>query len=385
MTQKKILFRELDTPSVILDMDKLENNIKNMANMTANANLNLAPHSKVHKCPYICKLQMAEGAIAILVAKLGEAEVLAKEGIENIIIVHPFYGDLKFQRFKMLLSNPNLRLSVVIDMIEQVENLAKIGQSVGRQIPVLIKINTGLNRFGVLPGNVVLRLARKIIKLSGIKLIGILAHESAFRERTSEGVARLAFEHTAIVDRIASMLKKEGIHIDVVATGATPTAKTICDYRSYFPEITEIHPGTYALGDMMYVNAFAMTQAQCALTILTGVLSTTTPGLASIDAGAQTVGVDPLPQISWKSDYLFEGSPSLGVIKGRPDIRVQALHAEIGILRLTDLNKIIRIGDRVEIIPNNVNYTIALTERMYGVKNGKVVKELPILLRGKDS
>jgi D-serine deaminase-like pyridoxal phosphate-dependent protein len=180
------------------------------------------------------------------------------------------------------------------------------------------------------------------------------------------------------------MLKKEGIPITTVAVGATPSAKIICRYKKYFPEITEIHPGAYVLGDRTYANAFSMTEERCAATILTTVLNTTSPGRASIDAGAKTVGVDAMSQLSWQRDYLFEGKPSYGSIRTRPDLRIEALHEEIGILRFTDPSRGVKLGDRLEVVPNRISFTVALHNVMYGVRNGSVKKEFPIALQGKD-
>jgi D-serine deaminase-like pyridoxal phosphate-dependent protein len=384
MSSKGELYHTLDTPAILLDLDKLEANIEEMSQLTKKANLKLAPHSKCHKSPDICKMQIDAGATGITVSKLSEAEVLVEEGITSIEIVHPIFGDHKFRRFKLLFENPEVKYTIVVDMIEQVEELARIGKAVNKKVPVLLKINTGLNRFGVLPGTPALELARKIINVQWIDLQGILAHESCFGERTPEGVERLVFEHTAVVDKTASMLKKEGIPITTVAVGATPSAKIICRYKKYFPEITEIHPGAYVLGDRTYANAFSMTEERCAATILTTVLNTTSPGRASIDAGAKTVGVDAMSQLSWQRDYLFEGKPSYGSIRTRPDLRIEALHEEIGILRFTDPSRGVKLGDRLEVVPNRISFTVALHNVMYGVRNGSVKKEFPIALQGKD-
>ena len=384
MKEAKIPYSSLDTPAILVDMDKLEANIKEMAQLAKQAGVGLTPHSKCHKSPYICQLQMKAGAKGISVSKLSEAEVLINEGINDIEVVHPFIGEHKFRAFKKLFGNPGVSIKVTVDMMEQVEGLSQIGQALNRKIPIILKINTGLNRFGVLPGKPALDMAKQLVQVPEVELVGILAHESCFGERTAEGLERLTFEHTAVVAKTASLLQKEGINLNMVATGATPSAKIICRYLKYFPEITELHPGAYALGDWMYINAFAMTEDRCAATILTTVLNTTSPGRASIDAGAKTVGVDALGQISWKSDYLFEGKPNYGSVRGRPDIRVESLHEEIGILRLTDPDKGVTVGERLEILPNHVSFAIALHDTMYGVRNGKVETEIPILLRCKD-
>ena len=384
MKESQSIYPSLDTPAILLDLDRLEANVREMAQLVRGAGFKLVPHSKCHKSPEICRMQLAEGAVGITVSKLSEAEVLVKEGIRTIEIVHPIYGDQKLRRFGELFRNPQVHYSLVVDMLEQAQELSKIGQAAGRRVPILLKINTGLNRFGVPPGAPALETARKLVRLPGVELIGILAHESCIREHTAKGVQGLTLEATGMLDRTALLLKQEGIPVRTVAAGATPSAKIICRHRKCFPEVTELHPGAYALGDWMYINAFAMSEEQCAATILTTVLSTTCPGRASIDAGAKTVGVDSLPQLAWKPDYLFEGRPSYGSIRGRPDIRLESLHEEIGILRLTDPARTVALGDRLEILANHVSLAVALHDVMYGVRGGKVEKEFPIALRGKD-
>jgi len=103
MSVNRQKYPTLDTPAILLDLDKLEANIDEMAQLAKRAGLKLAPHSKCHKSPDICKMQINAEAIGVTVSKLSEAEVLAEKGINSIEIVHPIYGDHKFKRFKPVL------------------------------------------------------------------------------------------------------------------------------------------------------------------------------------------------------------------------------------------------------------------------------------------
>jgi len=384
MTQNNVPFPSLETPAILVDMDKLEANIKEMAQLAATARVKLRPHCKSHKSPYICKLQLAEGAIGISASKLSEAAVMADEGIEDIMIVHPFYGEHKLERLKRLLNKPKLRVSVVVDMIEQAEGISQVGQAVDRKVPVLLKIDTGVKRFGCLPGEPALNAAKAVCQLPGIELVGILTHEAVEEERTVEGIARIAYESAAVMAGTAKMLEQVGIQIQIVAVGATPTARFTCRYTPYFPEITEIHPGAYVFGDWMLINAFCKTEDTCSATVLTTVVSTPSPDRAAVDAGAKTLGLDPLLRLRWKPDYFIDGKPSYGSIKGRPDLRLERLTDEIGIVRLTDPKKAVNIGDRLEILPNHISYAVNLHDKMYGIRDSVVEREIPILCRGND-
>ncbi len=380
---EKVPYSSLDTPAVLVDMDRLEANIREMSHLAAEAGLRLRPHTKIHECTNIAKLQIEAGACGISLAKLEEAERMAEDGIDDIMIVHPFYGELKLEKLKRLLSQPKLKVSVVVDMIEQAEGISHIGQAVGKKVPVLLEIDTGVRRYGVLPGEPTLNLAKKLCQLAGIKFVGILTHEFAFAERTADGIDRLAFEVASVMAETAKMLRRERIAIEHVVVGASPTFRAMCRYARHFPEITEIHPGGMAIGDITYVNAFGQTEDTCAVTVLTTVVSTPTSDRAVIDAGAKTFGADPLIHLRWKPNYFLDGRPSYGYVKGHPDLWLGRLSAEVGVVYLTDPERKLSIGERLEIVPNNAILVLCLHDEIYGVQNNVVEKVIPVTGRGR--
>ncbi|GAI16137.1 unnamed protein product, partial [marine sediment metagenome] len=284
MAKQNIPYPSLDTPAVLVDLDKLEANINEAQRLAAIAGVKVRPHCKCHECAEIAKMQIKAGAIGVSSAKLEEAEHMAEEGIEDIMILHPFYGDHKLEKLKRLVVRPKLKLSCVVDMIEHAEGVSRVGQAIGRKIPVLLKIDTGVKRFGVLPGEPALKRAKEIHQMPGIELVGIVAHESTHGERTAEGVDRISREVPALMAATARLLRNNGIEIKDVALGSTPSLRNVPILKD-FPEITEIHPGMYIFGDMMYVSNFAMTEDQCSLTVLTTVIGTytTPPPRAVID------------------------------------------------------------------------------------------------------
>jgi D-serine deaminase-like pyridoxal phosphate-dependent protein len=183
MPQNNMPFLSLDTPAVLVDMDKLEANIREMSQLAADAGIRLRPHVKVHECAEIAKMQIEAGACGIEVGPVAQAETMAEKGFDDIIIAHPgFYGDHKLETLKRLINKPRLKVTVVVDMFEQAEGISQAGQAVARKVPVLLKIETnrdagGSQRYGVLPGEPVLNLARKLCQLPYIEFKGIYAHE----------------------------------------------------------------------------------------------------------------------------------------------------------------------------------------------------------------
>lgn len=375
MVGKNLLYLDLDTPAVLVDLDKLGANITKMAQLAADAGVRLRPHTKTHLCPYIAKLQLSAGASGIGVAKIGEAQVMAGEGLDDIMVVHPFYGDHKFKALEeLLVRKPKLKLSLVVDMLEQAERISEVGLAVGKKIPVLLKIYTGGGRFGVLPGEDALKMAKKISQLPGIDFAGIKAHENTRGASMAEANEKVALHTAAIVAEVARKLMKEGIPVRNAAVGSTPSILGTLRFRESFPEITEIHPGSYVFGDAQYMHRFWFTEETVAVTVLATVISVS-QDWAVIDAGYMTF--DAYLPAFLQTAY---GYDRYGYVKGRPDLHLKNLTQEVGILTMTEPNSL-KMGERLEIIPNHAGLVVNLHSQLYGVRQSRVERTIPVLCR----
>lgn len=380
MAKQNIPFPSLDTPAVLLDLEKLEANIREMSRLAAEAGVRLRPHVKVHEAAQIAKMQIEAGACGIEVGSVDQAASMAEEGLEDIIIAHPFYGPHKLETFKELHKKPNLKITAVVDMMEQAEGISQVGQAVGRKVPVLIKIATpGNPRFGLTSGEAVLDMAKKLRRLPGIELAGIYGHEMGAKP-TAEGVDESAFTAATIMTDIAKMLKGGGITVEHISVGASPTFRSTCRFikEGKFPEITEIHPGQCVIGDIMYMRARGNTRESCAVTVLATVISTSWPDWAMINVGYKTLGSESIIGFRDAPDFFWNGKPSFGPIQGRPDLWLGRLSAEISVVFYKDPNKKLSLGDRLEIVPNNITLVINIHDHIYGVRNGKVEKVIQV-------
>ncbi len=374
MGNRNVPYPSLDTPSLLLHLDLLEDNIREMSGLAAMAGLKLRPHIKVHESALIAKLQTEAGAMGIEVGTLEQAEAMAEERFDDIIVAHPIYGELKLAVLKRLLQRPALKLALVVDMIEQAQCFSTLAQELEREIPVLVKINIGGNRFGVLPGQPVLELAKGLCHLPGIRFLGIYAHETG-AEPTQNGVDRKAFEAASMMAETARMLKKTGLEVAHVSVGSSPTYRSTCRLlkEGKFPEITEIHPGSCVVGDMNYSRSFGLPESKCALTILATVMSAHADR-AVLDCGAKTFGADRTG---------IREAPGYGFIRERPDLLLGRTSNETAIISYRGDEKKLRLGERLEIVPNNAMVVINIHNRMYGVRNGMVEKVIPITGQGK--
>jgi D-serine deaminase-like pyridoxal phosphate-dependent protein len=273
-------------------------------------------------------------------------------------------------------------------MVEQAEELSKIGQEAGKKIPVHMKIDTGIKRYGVLPGAPMLELARKLNKLPGIELVGIYAHESSAQTTpTDEGVVKVALEVGSIMCQMARLLRAEGFNIKDVSTGASPTVFAICHWvkEGVLKEITEIHPGQRAIGDIAYSYSLGCTRDRCALTVLTTVVSTSHPTYVVIDAGFKALGGESIIGRRDTPGFFWNGMPSFGPIKGRDDLWLGKVGAESGWLYYKENAKKLSLGEQLEIVPNSASLILNIHEKAYGVRNGVIEKEFSITGRGHGS
>jgi D-serine deaminase-like pyridoxal phosphate-dependent protein len=387
MKKRQIPVAAIETPAVILYMDVLESNIAQMSRLAREAGVRLRPHTKIHECPDIAKMQIAAGAGGIEVGAIERALCMAEAGIDDILIAHPFYGDHKLAVLRRLLDKPELKITVMADMIEQAEGLSLMGKALDRAIPTLLKVNTGGARFGVRPGQPALRMAKQLCRLAGIDFRGIYVHESGGKP-TREGMDRLALESATMAVETARLFSKEGIPVTHVSVGASPTLRATCDLlkSNQFPEITEIHPGHCAIGDMWHVHGLANVREACAAAVLSTVMSAADPAYVVIDAGYKTFGADSLIQYRDMPGFFWQGKPSFGSVQGREDLWLGRISAETACVQYTEPDiapeKRLHIGDRLEIVPNNATLAISLQEKIYGVRNGVVERVFTVAGRG---
>ena len=386
MSAQKVPYSSIDTPAVLLDMGKLEANIKEMSQLVAEAGIKLRPHIKVHQCADIAKLQIEAGACGIEVGNIDQAKSMADGGLDDILIAHPFYSDQKLEKLKKFVNKPGLKLTIVVDMIEQAEGISQVGQAVGKKIPVLLKIDTGIKRYGVLPGDPTLDMAKKLKQLPGIEMAGIYGHESG-AEPTAEGVSKMAFQVASLMCEAARMLRSEGIAIEHISVGASPTFHATCHHikEGNFPEITEIHPGQCVIGDIMYMRSFGNTREACAITVLTTVVSTSHAEHVVIDAGYKTFGSDSLIGRRDSPDFFWNGMASFGSFQGRSDLWLGRLGAESAWVYYKEPEKKLILGERLEIVPNNATLVINIHEQIFAVRNGEIERVIPVTGRGRGS
>jgi D-serine deaminase-like pyridoxal phosphate-dependent protein len=367
----KSKYQQIDTPALLIDKDLMEKNIKFMQEKVNNWGINLRPHTKTHKMPELAMLQMNEGAVGIAVAKVGEAEVMAENGIADIFIANEIIGESKIQRIRTL--SEKINISFGIDSIFAVKQVNKVFEGASKKANILVEIETGENRSGVIEEETFLEILNALKDAPNVHLKGVFSHEGhSYGQPTVEDCNKIFKESQERTLTFAKLAEDNGFKCEVVSIGATPSAMLGTEILQ---GITEFRPGTYIFMDAGQGNAIGSYE-RCAATVLTTIISKPTAERIIGDAGAKALTSQTRPAGLCQT----EGK---GYVKGSEGVYVTNFYDEHTIIYDKKLHGELEIGDKIEIIPNHICPVCNLYDDAYLVSNGELIKILPILGRGK--
>jgi len=356
-------YEDLDTPSVIVDLDALTRNITEMAAVAMAQGVALRPHIKTHKTPEIARMQLEVGAVGVTCAKLGEAEALADTGITDIFICYPLVTAQKAQRLLALARRPGMVVSTIVDSPEGIAALASVFDDMRAPLEVLVKVDTGLGRVGVKPGAPAVALARQVAETPGLRFGGICMHEGqTYAAPDPEERAEVGRAAARTLVATANALTEAGLPPARVSSGSTPGGPAAAS----IPGITEMRPGNYVFYDAMQVGLGVVAPKRCALRILATVVSHSARERAVMDAGSKTLTSD-------KGVHGMTSSGGHGIVVGREDIQIVGLSEEHGWLRLDPHGSDVRIGEMLEIIPIHSCPVANLVDELVIVRDGTIV------------
>ena len=349
----------LDTPCLLIDLDIVAANIARMATLARRAGQRLRPHAKTHKSLRVARMQLDAGAAGICVATVGEAEVMRAGGIDDILIAYNIIGAGKLSRLQPVCADGGITLTS--DSIEVAEGYSRLARIVGRTLPVLLEIDSGMKRTGI-PPETAGQVGCKIAALPGIELTGILTHAGhAHDVSTQSDIEAVARNEARVMQRAAQELTSQGIDVRVVSAGSTITAP----YLAADDGVTEIRPGTYVFNDLRTLEMYSCTPDQIAATILATVVSVREDRIV-LDAGNKTLTMTATQQHGF------------GKIKGLPGSTFLRLSEEHGVAALGDSSGHLRVGDRVQVLPIHICVCVDLQQQAYGVTQGAITEVIRV-------
>ena len=357
---------ELETPALLVDLDRMEANLDRGAAYARQHGLALRPHIKTHKSPFLAGEQLRRGAVGVTCATPFEAEVMS-EVTDDVLVMYPPVGAQRAARMAQLAQR--VRLTVALDSEQAARDLSQAAVDAGSTVRVLVELDAGMHRVGVQTAGDAVALARRVAALPGLELSGIAFYPGHVRAHVKEHAAQLA-ELSRFVADAKREFERAGLALSVISAGSTPTL-----WRTHEIEgVTEMRPGTYIFNDRTTAEIGACAPEDCALTVLATVVSNAVPGQAVIDAGAKALGREPIRG---------SAGEGFGSVLGDPSVVVKSMSEEHGILDLSRSTWRPRVGERVRVVPNHVCIVVHLADVVYGAREGAVVSSWPVAARGR--
>ncbi|MBE0632967.1 alanine racemase [Candidatus Bathyarchaeota archaeon] len=365
---------EIQTPALLLDLDKFQWNIDKMFKFAREAKVNVRPHSKTFKAAAICNKLIEAGACGVMTQKLSEAEVLLNSGIlygdKNILISQEISDPEKLERLVgMTVAMGEGKVITSLDNLQEAEMISRIAERWGVKQDVLIEVTHG--RCGVSPGEDAVRMAKRIVKLPGLNFRGIYGYENPVPRET-------ALERNKQTVATANAIRAAGIEVEIVSAGSTATYQVTGTYQG----ITEIEPGSFVFGAGKEGSGYGWETIndvyfKNSLTVLTQVISDNFENRVVTDAGAKVMsggheGVEPVVLVQADGEYLeFER------------VGLSEEHGTIYFKEGDPNRKKLRWGQKLEFTPNHCCTTVNQHDEIVVVKDGVVCSVWPITARGR--
>jgi D-serine deaminase-like pyridoxal phosphate-dependent protein len=347
--------RQFGTPAVVIDLDVVERNIARVQALCEAAGVANRPHIKTHKSPVIASMQRDAGARGITCQKIGEAEVMADGGHDDILIAYNILGEEKLGRLGRLLERT--KVTVAADNPTVVAGLPQAAAIAGRSLDVVVECDTGRRRAGVETAAEAVALAKEIASRPGLSFSGFMLYppENAMAETQ------------AFLDAAVAGVREMGLEPRMVSSGGTPNLVNLGRIQG----VTEHRAGTSVFNDRMMLAAGVAQLEDCALTVYATVVSRAGAERGIVDSGSKTLTSD------------TGGLEGHGLILEHPQAKIARFAEEHGFLDLSGCNDRPQVGDVVRIVPNHVCVVVNMVDRLVTVRGGEIVGELPVAARGR--
>jgi D-serine deaminase-like pyridoxal phosphate-dependent protein len=369
LAAKPLSKADLPTPALLVDLDRLEANLKTMADHARKAGCHVRPHAKTHKCPEIARRQVAAGALGVSVATVPEAEAMVAAGLKGVLLTSPILEPVKIARM-LELAQRGGDVMLAVGHPREADMLADAADAARVRVDVLVDLDVGDHRFGITPGAPALELARRMAKRSSLRVRGVQAYAGlASHVAGFEARRKVSLEAMGMAVETRDQLKRAGIDAGILSGGSTGTY----NIDSGLPGGgVELQVGSYVFMDVGYCaiggqdGKAVYGDFQPSLTVLTTVVNTTLADRVSVDAGVKSFATE---------------SPARPQARDWPGLSYKFFGDEFGLLTAEPGATLPKIGDRLEFYIPHCDPTVNLYDRLYAVRGDVVEDIFPIVAR----
>ena len=333
-------------------IDTVEANIAAMHRRLEEGQISLRPHIKVHRIPELGRMQASARAMGIACQTLDEVETMVGAGFGEILLTNSLVDSKKLGRFVRLMSQATL--AITADSDEAIQELSAVARITGQKVSVYVECDIGGARTGFADPSLAAALAINIAQSPTLEFAGLAGYLGGNPNCSDIDSSEV------ILAEVVSQLSRAGIAVPAVSVGGTVFAMRAwpdCPPNT----VTEARPGNYSFYDATKVEYGLVTYEDCALRVVSTVVSRPNPTRAVLDAGWRILSNNEIPN---QSTY--------GHILEYPQARVMRLYTEHAVVEFPDGGEQPRIGDLVTIVPNSCDGVLASANTLYGIRGDQI-------------
>lgn len=343
---------ELETPTPVVDLDRMERNLSRWQARCDELGFSSRPHVKTHKSTEIARRQLELGATGLTCQTLGEAETMADAGFHDLLVPTNVVGELKLARLTRLLERATV--TVAVDDERILPGLAHAATRAEQPLRVLVECDTGNGRLGVSTPSDAATLAGEVSRFPSLQFMGFLTYPAPTGARE--------FLAAAVEDA-----ERHGVSVETVSAGGTPAMWSADALR---PTVTEYRAGTYVYHDRNTVAAGAATLDDVALTVYATVIGRPARDRAILDAGSKSLSSDRSP------------AEGFGLVLEAPESTLVRVDEEHGYVELAN-GDALELGQQVRIVPNHACVVSNLFAEVALVRDGALAGRWPVDARSR--
>ena len=351
----------VDTPALIVFPDRVKKNLAIVRTFIDDIT-RLRPHVKTHKCPEVARMMLDAGITKFKCATIAEAEMLAAIGARDVLLAYQPLGP-KVKRFcDLQMAFPDTLFSCLTDHSQSLQALSEAASASSQTIRVLIDMNIGMNRTGILPGAEAFDLYQEANAADNIEFLGLHAYDGHIREPDLAQRTAICNEGFHGLETLALKITEDRGKAPLIVAGGTPTYPIHANRKN-----VEASPGTFIFWDKGYQMSLSEQPFEFAALVLTRVVSKPTKDTICVDLGHKSIAAE--NPLSKRVHFL--NAPGLEAIG----------HSEEHMVWRTDGKQDFEVGDVLYGVPHHICPTVALYDEAAVCHENRITDAWPILAR----
>lgn len=340
----------VSSPGLVFYEDRIRHNINLLVGMIDDKS-RLRPHVKTHKSVEVTKLLLDAGLQKFKCATIAEAEMLGSCDAPDVLLAYQPVGP-NITRFIALQERfPKTSFSCLVDNLETATNMASLAGEHKTTIKVYIDLNVGMNRTGIHPDKV-LKLYEDIDALKELMLLGFHAYDGHIHDRHYAIRQEKVTKIIQVLHDLSRQIEQRYQQMPTIIAGGTPSFPIYAEATDF-----ECSPGTFALWDSGYQQAFQEQQFLPAAVLISRIVSLPEQQLICTDLGHKAVSAE--NELSRRVTFL--NAPNLVPVSQSEEHLVLNAGAQHGY----------KVGDVLYGLPHHVCPTVALYDDILSVSSAR--------------